>query len=232
MAVPFDPCAYFTKSGGISFLEIAEEHVVFLQGGVADCIFYIQKGQIQLTVVSMEGKEAVIALLDAGDFCGEGCLVGEPLRMSTATAKTKCVIARLEKAAVIRAIHEDAEFSEFLVQYVLKQTARLTDTLIDQLFNSSEKRLARVLLLLANYGKEGRSEIVINKINQDTLAQMIGSTRARVNFFMNKFRKLGLIEYNGRIHVHSSLLSVVLHDQMLGVQMLGVSEGLDDPPAI
>jgi CRP/FNR family transcriptional regulator, cyclic AMP receptor protein len=226
MAVPFDPCAYFKKHGGISFLEIDESDVVFIQGDVADCIFYIQKGQIQLTVLSMEGKEAVIALLDAEDFCGEGCLVGEPLRMSTATTMTKCVIARLEKAAVIRAVHEDAEFSEFLVQYVLKQTARLTDTLVDQLFNSSEKRLARVLLLLANYGKEGRSETVINKLDQETLAHMIGSTRSRVNFFMNKFRKLGLIDYNGRIHVHNSLLSVVLHDQMLGTY-----KGLEDPSA-
>jgi CRP/FNR family transcriptional regulator, cyclic AMP receptor protein len=208
-------------------MELDARHAVFLQGDVADCIFYIRKGQIQLTVLSMEGKEAVIALLDAGDFCGEGCLVGEPLRMSTATTLTKCVIARLEKSAVIRAIHEDAEFSEFLVQYVLKQTARLTDTLVDQLFNSSEKRLARVLLLLANYGKEGRTETVINNINQDTLAQMIGSTRSRVNFFMNKFRKLGLIDYNGKIHVHSSLLSVVLHDQALGG-----SEALEHPMEI
>jgi CRP/FNR family transcriptional regulator, cyclic AMP receptor protein len=226
MAVPFDPCAYFTSHENISVLEIGENQSVFLQGNVADCIFYIQKGQVQLTVVSIEGKEAVIGLLDVGDFFGEGCLVGEPLRMSTATAMTRCVIARLEKAAVIRAIHEDAEFSEFLVQYVLKQTARLTDTLVDQLFNSSEKRLARILLLLANYGKEGRTETVINKIDQETLAQMIGSTRSRVNFFMNKFRKLGLIDYNGKIHVHSSLLSVVLHDQMLGVY-----ERLEDPSA-
>jgi CRP/FNR family transcriptional regulator, cyclic AMP receptor protein len=226
MAVPFDPCAYFTNHGNISVLEIDESHGVFFQGNVADCIFYIQKGQVQLTVVSMEGKEAVIGLLDVGDFCGEGCLVGEPLRMSTATAMTRCVIARLEKAAVIRAIHEDAEFSEFLVRYVLKQTARLTDTLVDQLFNSSEKRLARILLLLANYGKEGRTETVISKIDQETLAQMIGSTRSRVNFFMNKFRKLGLIDYNGKIHVHSSLLSVVLHDQTLGVY-----EGMEDPSA-
>jgi CRP/FNR family transcriptional regulator, cyclic AMP receptor protein len=226
MAVPFDPYAYFTNNGGISFVEIGERHIVYLQGDVADCIFYIQKGQVQLTVLSMEGKEAVIALLDAGDICGEGCLIGEPLRMSTATATTTCVIARLEKAAVIRAIHEDAEFSEFLVHYVLKRTARLTDTLVDQLFNSSEKRLARILLLLANYGKEGRSETVINNIDQETLAQMIGSTRSRVNFFMNKFRKLGLIDYNGKIHVHSSLLSVVLHDQTLGVY-----ERVEDPPA-
>jgi CRP/FNR family transcriptional regulator, cyclic AMP receptor protein len=227
MTVPFDPLSYFSKSGGVVLLDLGEKYAVFSQGDVADCIFYIREGQIQLTVVSMEGKEAVIALLDTGDFCGEGCLVGEPLRMATATTMTKCVVARLEKAAVMRAIHEDAAFSEFLVAYVLRRTARLTDTLIDQLFNSSEKRLARVLLLLANYGKEGRSETVINKIDQETLAQMIGSTRSRVNFFMNKFRKLGLIEYNGRINVHSSLLRVVLHDQTLGAH-----GKLEEPPPV
>jgi len=225
MTVPFDPLSYFSKSGGVAFLNLGEKHAVFSQGDVADCIFYIQEGQIQLTVVSMEGKEAVIALLDAGDFCGEGCLVGEPLRMATAATMTKCVVVRLEKASVIRAIHEDAAFSEFLVAYVLRRTARLTDTLVDQLFNSSEKRLARVLLLLANYGKEGRTETVINKIDQETLAQMIGSTRSRVNFFMNKFRKLGLIDYNGKINVHSSLLRVILHDQTLGAY-----EELEKPP--
>jgi CRP/FNR family cyclic AMP-dependent transcriptional regulator len=225
MTVPFDPLSYFSKSGGVVLLDLGEKHAVFSQGDVADCIFYIEEGQIQLTVVSMEGKEAVIALFGRGDFCGEGCLVGEPLRMATATTMTKCVVARLEKAAVIRAIHEDASFSEFLVGYVLKRTARLTDTLVDQLFNSSEKRLARVLLLLANYGKEGRSETVINKIDQETLAHMIGSTRSRVNFFMNKFRKLGLIEYNGRINVHSSLLRVVLHDQPVGAY-----GELEEPP--
>jgi CRP/FNR family cyclic AMP-dependent transcriptional regulator len=228
MGVPaFDPSTYFSRHGGVVLSNLGEKEVVFSQGDVADCIYYIQRGQIQLTVVSMEGKEAVIAVLDAGDFCGEGCLVGEPLRMSTATTMTKCVTARMEKAAVIRAIHEDAAFSEFLVTYVLKRAARLTDTLIDQLFNSSEKRLARVLLLLANYGKEGRSETVINKIDQATLAQMIGSTRSRVNFFMNKFRKLGLIEYNGRINVHSSLLRVVLHDQSPGAY-----GQLEEPPAL
>jgi CRP/FNR family transcriptional regulator, cyclic AMP receptor protein len=200
----------------VAVSDLNDKQVLFSQGDTADSIFYVREGRLQLTVVSMEGKEAVIALLNAGDFCGEGCLVGEPVRMSTATAIAKCVVARMEKAAVIRAIHEDAAFSEFLVNYVLKRTARLTDTLVDQLFNSSEKRLARVLLLLANYGKEGRTDTVINKIDQETLAQMIGSTRSRVNFFMNKFRKLGLIEYNGKIHVHSSLLSVVLHDQPLG----------------
>ena len=227
MTAPFDPSAYFSKYGSVAASGVGKKRAIFSQGDVADCIFYIQKGQIQLTVVSAEGKEAVIALLDAGDFCGEGCLVGEPLRMSTATTATECVVVRLEKAAVIRAIHEDAVFSEFLVTYVLKRTARLTETLVDQLFNSSEKRLARVLLLLANYGKEGRSETVINDIDQETLAHMIGATRSRVNFFMNKFRKLGLIEYNGRINVHSSLLRVVLHD---GVP--GAYGGLEKPPAL
>jgi CRP-like cAMP-binding protein len=215
MTSPFDPTSCFSKYGGVVVAKLGEKQAIFSQGDVADSIFYIQQGQIQLTVVSSQGKEAVIAVLEAGDFCGEGCLVGEPLRMSTATAMTTCVITRLEKAAVIRAIHDDAVFSEFFVMYVLKRTARLTDNLVDQLFNSSEKRLARVLLLLANYGKEGHTETVINKIDQETLAQMIGATRSRVNFFMNKFRKLGLIEYNGRISVHSSLLRVVLHDQPL-----------------
>jgi CRP/FNR family transcriptional regulator, cyclic AMP receptor protein len=216
VTVPFDVLSNFSRFGGVAVSDLNEKQVLFSQGDTADSIFYVREGQLQLTVVSMEGKEAVIALLNVSDFCGEGCLVGEPLRMSTATAITKCIVARLERAAVIRAIHEDAAFSEFLVTYVLKRTARLTDTLVDQLFNSSEKRLARILLLLANYGKEGRTETVISKIDQETLAQMIGSTRSRVNFFMNKFRKLGLIEYNGNIHVHSSLLSVVLHDQSLG----------------
>jgi CRP-like cAMP-binding protein len=224
---PFNPIEYLSKYTVVTSSEIGEKHIVFSQSDVADCIFYIEKGQIQLTVVSLEGKEAVIALLDGGDFCGEGCLVGEPLRMATARTLTKCTVARLEKAAVMRAIHEDPAFSEFLVRYVIKRTARLTDTLVDQLFNSSEKRLARVLLLLSNYGKEGRTETVINNIDQETLAHMIGSTRSRVNFFMNKFRKLGLIEYNGEINVHSSLLRVILHDQSPG----GYA-GWEEPPAI
>jgi CRP-like cAMP-binding protein len=227
MITPFDPIADLSKYGGLVASDFGAKQAVFSQGDNADCVFYIQKGQIQLTVISMQGKEAVIAVLGAGDFCGEGCLVGEPLRMATATTMTQCVVVRLEKAIVIRAIHEDREFSEFLVTYVLKRTARLTDNLVDQLFNSSEKRLARVLLLLANYGKEGRTETVINKVDQETLAQMIGATRSRVNFFMNKFRKLGLIEYNGHINVHSSLLRVVLHDQPLGTQL-----GSEDPPVI
>jgi CRP/FNR family cyclic AMP-dependent transcriptional regulator len=225
MIIPFDPRAHLGKYGILTVSDLGAKQAVFLQGDAADSIYYIQKGQIQLTVVSMEGKEAVIAVLGTSDFCGEGCLVGEPLRMMTATTMTQCVIVRLEKAAVIRAIHEDPEFSEFLVSYLLKRTARLTDNLVDQLFNSSEKRLARILLLLANYGKEGRTETVINNVDQETLAQMIGATRSRVNFFMNKFRKLGLIEYNGRINVHSSLLRVVLHDQPLEM-----AAGLEEPP--
>jgi CRP/FNR family transcriptional regulator, cyclic AMP receptor protein len=222
----FDPIKYITSYSSVTSSDFDENEIVFTQGDVADCIYYIQKGQIQLTVVSMEGKEAVIGIVEPGDFCGEGCLVGEPLRMSTATTITSCTVVRLEKAVVLRAIHENPNFSEFLVLYVLKRTARLTDTLIDQLFNSSEKRLARVLLLLANYGKEGRTDTVIGKIDQETLAQMIGATRTRVNFFMNKFRRLGLIDYNGRIHVHSSLLRVVLHDQPLAPP-----EGLEPPAA-
>jgi CRP-like cAMP-binding protein len=212
----FDPIALIKKYGGAVGSIIGKNQLIYAQGDVADHIFYIQKGQIQLTVLSAEGKEAIIAVLEPGDFSGEGCLVGEPLRMLSATTLTECIVARLDKAAVLRAIHEDPSFSEYLVSYVLKRTSRLTDSLVDQLFNSSEKRLARVLLLLANYGKEGRTETVLGKIDQEALGQMIGTTRSRVNFFMNKFRKLGLIEYNGEIHVHSSLLRVVLHDQALG----------------
>jgi CRP/FNR family cyclic AMP-dependent transcriptional regulator len=212
----FDPIALIKKYGGAVGSIIGKNQILYAQGDVAGHIFYIQKGQIQLTILSAEGKEAIIAVLEEGDFSGEGCLVGEPLRMFSATALTECTVARLEKAAALRAIHQDPGFSEFLVSYVLKRTSRLTDSLVDQLFNSSEKRLARVLLLLANYGKEGRTETVIGKIDQEALGQMIGATRSRVNFFMNKFRKLGLIKYNGRIHVHSSLLRIVLHDQPLG----------------
>jgi CRP-like cAMP-binding protein len=210
---PFDAVAYVAKYGSVATSTFPEKRIVFAQGDAADCVYYIQQGRVQITVVSTEGKEAVIAVLEERNFCGEGCLVGEPLRMATAKTLTECVIWRLEKAVVLRAIHEDPGFSEFLLTYVLQQTARLTDTLVDQLFNSSEKRLARVLLLWANYGKEGRTETVIGKIDQETLAHMIGATRTRVNFFMNKFRRLGLIDYNGKIHIHSSLLRVILHDQ-------------------
>jgi CRP-like cAMP-binding protein len=210
---PVDPAAFVAKYGGVTEASYGAKHALYSQGDAADCIFYFQKGRAQIKVVSKEGKEAVIAVVEAGDFCGEGCLVGEPLRMSTVVTMTESLVTRLEKAAVIRAIHDDLGFAQFFLMYVLNRTARLTDDLIYQMFNSSEKRLARILLLLANYGKEGRVETVISKIDHQALAQMVGTTRSRVNFFMNKFRKLGYIDYNGRITVHSSLLNVVLLDQ-------------------
>jgi CRP-like cAMP-binding protein len=212
----FDIHAFAAAYGGVTDARIKPKQTIYAQGDPADCIFYIQEGRVQLTVVSEQGREAVIAILEAGSFCGETCLVGQPLHMATATAMTGGMTARLDKTAVMRAIHDDLAFAEFFVMYVLDETVRLRDNLIDHLFNSSEKRLARVLLLLADYGKEGRMEQVINKVDQQTLAQMVGTTRSRVNFFMNKFRKLGFIEYNGHISVHSSLLSVLLHDQPLG----------------
>jgi len=211
--LPFDPAVFVAKYGGVIEATYGPKHALYSQGDAADCIFYFQKGRGQIKVVSKEGKEAVIAVVEAGDFCGEGCLIGEPLRMSTVATMTESLVSRLEKAAVIRAIHDDLGFAEYFLMYVLNRTVRLTDDLIDHMFNSSEKRLARTLLLLANYGKEGRVEAVISKIDHQTLAQMVGTTRSRVNFFMNKFRKLGYIDYNGRITVHSSLLNVVLHDQ-------------------
>jgi CRP/FNR family transcriptional regulator, cyclic AMP receptor protein len=208
----FDPAQFVAKYGGVTGTRYPAKHILYSQGDDADCIYYFQKGQAQIKVLSEEGKEAVIAVVEAGHFCGEGCLIGEALRMSTVATMTECLVTRLEKAAVIRALHDDLQFAEFFVMYVLNRTVRLTDDLIDHMFNSSEKRLARVLLLLANYGKDGRVETVINKIDHQTLAQMVGTTRSRVNFFMNKFRKLGYIDYNDRISVHSSLLNVILHD--------------------
>jgi len=201
------------KNGnGRTVVPLEEGNVVFSQGDAATSIFYIQKGKVKLTVVSKSGKEAVIALLGTTDFFGEGCLAGQPLRMATATTMTDCSITRLEKAVVIEMLHQEPVFSELLLSYMLKRSLRIEEDLVDQLFNSSEKRLARALLLLANFGKEGRPEKVIPKISQETLADMIGTTRSRVSFFMNKFRKLGFIEYNGSLEVHSSLLNVVLHD--------------------
>lgn len=185
---------------------------VFCQGDAADSIFYIEKGKVKLGVVSKRGKEAVVALLGPGDFIGEGCLAGQEVRMATATPMTECAIVRIEKEATVRALHEDPGFSEIFLAYLLVRNIRAQEDLVDQLFNSSEKRLARILLLLANYGQAGKPELVIEKISQETLAEMIGTTRSRVSHFMNKFRKLGFIKYNGGLEVHSSLLSVVLHD--------------------
>ena len=224
MEPPFDPAVFVAKYGGVIESRYGAKHTLYSQGDAADCIFYFQQGRAQIKVVSKEGKEAVIAVVEAGDFCGEACLVGEPLRMSTVATMTEALVLRLEKAAVVRAIHDDLAFAEFFLMYVLNRTVRLTDDLIDHMFNSSEKRLARVLLLLANYGKEGRVEPVISKIDHQTLAQMAGTTRSRVNFFMNKFRKLGYIDYNDRISVHSSLLNVVLRDQPSAPDELELSE--------
>jgi CRP/FNR family cyclic AMP-dependent transcriptional regulator len=209
----FDPKLFLSKVGkGRTIADYCKNHVVFAQGDRADAIFYIQKGKVKLTVVSNAGKEAVIAILSTGDFLGEGCLAGRPVCLATATAMSDCAIVRLEKPATIRVLHEEPAFSEMFLAYLLSRNMRIEEDLVDQLFNSSEKRLARVLLLLANFGKEGKPEPVITKISQETLAEMIGTTRSRVSFFMNKFRKLGFIEYNGALHIHSSLLNIVLHD--------------------
>jgi CRP/FNR family cyclic AMP-dependent transcriptional regulator len=193
-------------------IAFAENDVIFAQGEVANAIFHVQHGKVKVTVVSQGGKEAVIAVLTEGDFFGEGCLAGQSVRMATATAMTDCSISRLEKAVAIEMLKQDAGFSKRLLSYMLTRTIRIEEDLIDQLFNSSEKRLARALLLLANFGKEGKPQIVVPKISQEVLAEMIGTTRSRVSFFMNKFRRLGFIEYNGELEVHSSLVNVVLHD--------------------
>jgi CRP-like cAMP-binding protein len=212
--VPFDAKVFLaTTNGGRSLSKYRTDKVIFSQGDLADAVFYIQKGQVKITVVSDQGKEAIVAVLGPDEFCGEGCLTGQPRRMATATAMTACDIMRLEKSAIIRVLHEEPAFSEMFVSHLLARTIRVEADLVDQLFNSSEKRLARALLLLANFGKEGRPEPIVAKISQETLAEMIGTTRSRVSFFMNKFRELGLIDYNGHIEVHSSLLNVVLHDQ-------------------
>jgi CRP-like cAMP-binding protein len=186
--------------------------VLFSQGDPADSVFYIQAGKVKITVISEQGKEAVVAILGADQFCGQGCLAGQAARMSTASTIVDSEITRLDKAVVLKALHDDPEFSEMFVQRLLQRTIRVEEDLIDQLFNSSEKRLARALLLLANYGKEGTPEPILTKVSQEMLADMIGTTRSRVSFFMNKFRRLGFIDYNGHIEVHSSLLSVVLND--------------------
>jgi CRP/FNR family transcriptional regulator, cyclic AMP receptor protein len=212
---PFDPQVFLAKvnGGGRAISDYRKDQIVFRQGDPSDAVFYIQSGKVKKTVVSEQGKEAVVAVLGAGDFFGEGCLAGEALRLSTVSALTKCVIARISKAEITRVIHEEPAFAELFISHLLARNGRIEEDLVDQLFNSSEKRLARTLLLLANFGKEGRPEPIIAKVSQETLAEMIGTTRSRVSFFMNKFRKLGSIDYNGRIEIHSSLLNVVLRDQ-------------------
>ena len=189
-----------------------KRRLIFSQGDRADAVFFVQRGKVKLNVVSRQGKQAVVALLGAGDFFGEGCLTGQPFRMATATALMESSIVRLPKETMIKALHRDGAFSEMFITYLLSRNLRMEEDLVDHLFNSSEKRLARVLLLLANFGKPGRPEPVVPKISQETLAEMVGTTRSRISFFMNKFRKLGFIAYNGGLEVHSSLLHVVLHD--------------------
>src|ERR1700722_18714077 len=212
--LPFDPKEFLSKiNGGQRTSDYRKDQIVFRQGDSADAVFYIQSGKVKKTVVSEQGKEAVVAILGAGDFFGEGSLAGEALRLSTDSALTKSVIARISKADITRVIHEEPTFAELFIAHLLSRNSRVEEDLVDQLFNSSEKRLARTLLLLANFGKEGRPEPIIANISQETLAEMIGTTRSRVSHFMNKFRKLGLIDYNGSIEIHSSLLNVVLHDQ-------------------
>jgi CRP/FNR family transcriptional regulator, cyclic AMP receptor protein len=209
----FDPKKFLAKVGdGKTIADYQKGQIVFAQGGVADAVFYLQKGRVNITVVSEQGKEAVVGILETGHFFGEGCLNGHPLRLTTATAASECVITRITKAAMIATMHNEPEFSEMFMAYLLTRNSRIEEDLIDQLFNSSEKRLARLLLLLANFGKDGRTEPVIGKFSQETLAEMIGTTRSRVSFFMNKFRKLGYIDYNGKLEIHNSLLNVVLYD--------------------
>jgi CRP-like cAMP-binding protein len=209
----FDSKAFLAKAGrGHSITEYASGDVVFAQGDRAEDAFFLQDGQVKITVVSHRGKEAVVGILSADHFFGEGVLAGQQVRISTAIAMDDCTIVRLSRSAMFSTLRDEPAFSEFFIAHLLSRNLRIEEDLVDQLFNSSEKRLARVLLLLANFGKEGKPETVIPDITQETLSEMIGTTRSRVSFFMNKFRKLGFIEYNGKLHVHSSLLNVVLHD--------------------
>jgi CRP/FNR family transcriptional regulator, cyclic AMP receptor protein len=210
----FDPKAFLSKVGvGKTILRFEKNQRVFEQGDVADAVFYIQDGSVKLTVLSEQGKEAVVGILERGQFFGEGCLNGHPLRIATTTAMEECVITSISKEAMIAALHNEPRFSELFMMYLLTRNSRIEEDLIDQLFNSSEKRLARLLLLLAHFGKEGRPQPILLDMSQETLAEMIGTTRSRVSYFMNKFRKLGLISYNGKIEVHNSLLNAVLHEK-------------------
>lgn len=211
--IRFDPKVFLaTVNGGRTHSKYAKNRVIFAQGDPADSIFYLRAAKVKIVVTSDQGKEAVVAVLRPGEFFGECCLIGQLLRLATATTMTECAVMRLQKAEMIRVLHAEPTFAEVFTAHLLTRNSRVEEDLVDQLFNSSEKRLARALLLLANFGKEGRPEPVATNISQETLADMIGTTRPRVSFFMNKFRKLGFIDYNGELRVHSSLLSVVLRD--------------------
>src|ERR1700719_371859 len=216
----FDPAAFLTTSAKGRLISTHQKRrIIFAQGDTADAVMYIRKGKVKITVVSKQGKEAVVAILGSDEFVGEGCLIGQPKRLATASAMTECVIMRVEKAEIRRVLLDEPTFSQMFVAHILARNARVEEDLVDQLFNSTEKRLARVLLLLANFGKEGRPEPVTAKISQETLAEMIGTTRSRVSHFMNKFREMGFISYNGHLEVHSSLLSVVLTDPERSVDL-------------
>ena len=221
----FDLKVFLASVGaGRTITKPRDGDVIFSQGDPADALFYIQGGKVKVTTLSSHGKEAVVAILGAGDFFGEGCLAGQPLRISTVAAMADSNIARLDKAAVVRVMHDEPAFSGLFMEHLLARNIRMEADLIDQLFNSSEKRLARLLLLLANFGKDGTPQPVVAKISQEMLAEMIGTTRSRVSSFMNKFRRLGFIDYNGHLEVHSSLLSIVLHDNSRSVDVSGVRE--------
>ncbi len=210
----FDPQAFLAKVGeGRTVLAFHKNETVFSQGDAADTVFYIQKGSVKVVVLSERGKEAVVGILEPGQFFGEGCLNGSRLRISTTTTLEECVITAIAKTAMLAALRSKPQFAELFISYLLKRNGRIEEDLIDQLFNSSEKRLARLLLLLANFGKDGSQQPIKVRVSQETLADMIGTTRSRVSFFMNKFRKLGLVSYNGDIEVHNSLLNAVLHDK-------------------
>jgi len=209
----FDPNTFLATIGdGRRMVAVSKKQAIFVQGDDADAVFYIQKGKVRLTVVSKTGKEATIGIVNERNFFGEGSLAGQIRRMGSAAAMTDCELLRIDKKAMMTALHREHAFSDLFVAYLLARNIRYEEDLVDQLFNSSEKRLARVLLLLARFGKEGVPETVVPKISQETLAEMVGTTRSRVSFFMNRFRKLGFIHYNGGLQVHSSLLNVVLHD--------------------
>src|SRR5205814_1170907 len=211
--VTFDLRTYLAKvRGRETTKEYRKKETIFLQGGPADSVFYIEKGKVKVKVLSARGKEAVVAILGSGDFFGEGGLAGQPIRMATSTSMTECSILRIKKETMIRMLHREPALSELFMAYLLSRNARIEEDLVDQLFNSSEKRLARILLLLTRFGKDGQHEHIVPRISQETLAEMVGTTRSRVSLFMNKFRKLGFIDYNGGLQVHSSLMGIVLHD--------------------
>jgi CRP-like cAMP-binding protein len=211
----FDSKAFLTfANGGRKIIAFRKKRTIFAQGDSSDAVFYIRKGKVRLTVVSKTGKEATIGILNEGNFFGESCLTGQSLRLCSATAMTDCSVMKIDKKSMIEVLHREHAFSDMFVAYLLTRNIRYEEDLVDQLFNSSEKRLARILLLLSHFGKDGKPETLIPKVSQETLAEMIGTTRSRVSFFMNRFRKLGFIDYHGgdELQVHSSLLNIVLHD--------------------